>query len=577
MVSHTFEKRSIHPKQVREEEEELETKVKLSGSRSSEPILAQARKCRLFKISDLTLSLKGEIFRSGDEALAQERILPLKRGSYSLDMPKMPLFSPRQDNSRSGETTLAIVRQLSLKRESFCIVQDFTLSGLPGEWHVSHYGNRSNVDIKCSCRRMKSFGMPCSHSVFVLLILDISQFPSCLVLERWTKKAKNIEDVNFQQCELSRESVKSSRYGALSDACRVLCNLACEMDEDFSEMLEKVYNECGRLRSKQHSSSMDNVDNANVDQLEPKLATSLEPKLATSLEPKLATLLEPKSLTNHGEASLAQARILSLKRGSYSLDRSKTSLFLPRRANSRSCETTLAQASQLSLRRESFRIVLLVIDYTLLVIDYTLLGENFEEKRERRAFQEQGALGLILELEKRLCSNTLAQVMKQYFGSSYVAMLWLKLCSNTLAQVMKQYFGSSYVAMLWLKLCSNTLAQVMKQYFGSSYVAMLWLKLCSKTLAQAMRANSRSSEPTLAQARILQYRPGFHPPRHDNGGSDLSLLLWIRDHDTTVDLELTNEEEEANQAEHNLDQPHVEASDMPQEPSFELSHFDALE
>ncbi|KAF1884286.1 hypothetical protein Lal_00042938 [Lupinus albus] len=87
----------------------------------------------------------------------------------------------------------------------------------------------------------------------------------------------------------------------------------------------------------------------------------------------------------------------------------------------------------------------------------------------------------------KLCSKTLAQVMKQYFGSSYVAMLWLKLCSNTLAQVMKQYFGSSYVAMLWLKLCSNTLAQVMKQYFGSSYVVMLWLKLCSNTLAQVNR------------------------------------------------------------------------------------------
>ncbi|KAF1876728.1 hypothetical protein Lal_00031543 [Lupinus albus] len=110
------------------------------------------------------------------------------------------------------------------------------------KWHVSHYDNGSNVDIKCSCRRMESFGMPCSHSVFVLLTLDISQLSSCLVLERWTKKAKNIEGVNFQQCELSRESVKSSRYGALSDACRVLCNLACETEEDFSEMLEKVYN-----------------------------------------------------------------------------------------------------------------------------------------------------------------------------------------------------------------------------------------------------------------------------------------------------------------------------------------------
>ncbi|KAF1883952.1 hypothetical protein Lal_00038307 [Lupinus albus] len=37
----------------------------------------------------------------------------------------------------------------------------------------------------------------------------------------WTKKTKNIEGVNFQQCELSIESVKTSRYEALSDACRV--------------------------------------------------------------------------------------------------------------------------------------------------------------------------------------------------------------------------------------------------------------------------------------------------------------------------------------------------------------------
>ncbi|KAF1888962.1 hypothetical protein Lal_00039561 [Lupinus albus] len=33
------------------------------------------------------------------------------------------------------------------------------------------------------------------------------------------------------------------------------------------------------------------------------------------------------------------------------------------------------------------------------------VANNFEEKRERRAFQEQGALGLILELEKRVDMN----------------------------------------------------------------------------------------------------------------------------------------------------------------------------
>ncbi|KAF1876305.1 hypothetical protein Lal_00029652 [Lupinus albus] len=135
------------------------------------------------------------------------------------------------------------------------------------KWHVSHYDNGSIVDIKCSCKRMESFGMPCSHSVFVLLILDISQLPSCLVLERWTKKPKDVQGVNFQQCELSKESVNSSRYGALSDGCRVLCNLACKTEEDFTEMLEKVYNECSRLRSKQHSSAMENVDNVTGDQV----------------------------------------------------------------------------------------------------------------------------------------------------------------------------------------------------------------------------------------------------------------------------------------------------------------------
>ncbi|KAF1888901.1 hypothetical protein Lal_00036943, partial [Lupinus albus] len=105
---------------------------------------------------------------------------------------------------------------------------------------------------------MEYFGMPFSHNVFVLLILDISQLSSCT----WTKKAKDVQSANFQQCEL----INSSRYGALSDGCRVLCNLACKTEEDFSEMLEKVYNECSRLRSKQNSSSMENVDDDTEDQ-----------------------------------------------------------------------------------------------------------------------------------------------------------------------------------------------------------------------------------------------------------------------------------------------------------------------
>ncbi|KAF1893087.1 hypothetical protein Lal_00035528 [Lupinus albus] len=112
--------------------------------------------------------------------------------------------------------------------------------------------------------------------------------------------------------------------------------------------------------------------------LELKLATLLEPKLATLFEPKLATLLEPKSLTHHGEGTLAQARHLSLKRGSSRSSEVLTAsttpkyhISSPRRANSRSSETTFAQASQLSLRRESFRIAQ----------DFTLPGEPFSPRR----------------------------------------------------------------------------------------------------------------------------------------------------------------------------------------------------
>ncbi|KAF1861375.1 hypothetical protein Lal_00025662 [Lupinus albus] len=95
-----------------------------------------------------------------------------------------------------------------------------------------------------------------------------------------TKKAKDVQGVNFQQCELSKESVNNNRHGALSDGCRVLCNIAFKTEEDFTEMLEKVYNECSRLRSKQHSSAMENVDNATGDQVRDRVRVRAKGRLS---------------------------------------------------------------------------------------------------------------------------------------------------------------------------------------------------------------------------------------------------------------------------------------------------------
>ncbi|KAF1891904.1 hypothetical protein Lal_00016935, partial [Lupinus albus] len=53
--------------------------------------------------------------------------------------------------------------------------------------------------------------------------------------------------------------------------------------------------------------------------------------------------------------------------------------------------------------------------------------------------------------------------------------------------------------------------------------------------------------------------------------------MYQEDHSTIVDLELTDKEDDANQVEQHLDQPHVEASNMPREPPFGLAHLETME
>lgn len=47
------------------------------------------------------------------------------------------------------------------------------------------------VDIRCSCLRMESIGLPCDHIVVVLVYLDITELPNCVVLDKWTNSAKD--------------------------------------------------------------------------------------------------------------------------------------------------------------------------------------------------------------------------------------------------------------------------------------------------------------------------------------------------------------------------------------------------
>ncbi|KAF1887729.1 hypothetical protein Lal_00023736 [Lupinus albus] len=98
MVSHVLKIDPTYPKQVREEEEEL-------------------------KARDLTLSLKRGILAQARISQSQQASsrssegFSLRRESHSVNNPSLPF--------------LAQARQLSLRRESSSIAQDFTLSGDP--------------------------------------------------------------------------------------------------------------------------------------------------------------------------------------------------------------------------------------------------------------------------------------------------------------------------------------------------------------------------------------------------------------------------------------------------------------
>ena len=55
-------------------------------------------------------------------------------------------------------------------------------------WHVSYCPQ--NVEFRCSCQCMESFGIPCVHVIVVLVFLDMDKLPESLILKKWSMKAK---------------------------------------------------------------------------------------------------------------------------------------------------------------------------------------------------------------------------------------------------------------------------------------------------------------------------------------------------------------------------------------------------
>ncbi|XP_057426359.1 protein FAR1-RELATED SEQUENCE 5-like [Lotus japonicus] len=80
-------------------------------------------------------------------------------------------------------------RVFGFKRTAMCViyfVKHYPSTGR--NWQVTYYEPTS--ELKCSCERMESVGLPCDHIVSVMVHIDMVEIPKSLVLGRWTINAK---------------------------------------------------------------------------------------------------------------------------------------------------------------------------------------------------------------------------------------------------------------------------------------------------------------------------------------------------------------------------------------------------
>lgn len=88
------------------------------------------------------------------------------------------------------------------------------------EWRVTY--SPSSLELKCSCMRLESFGIPCEHLIAVMFKLDIINLPDTVIYERWTKCAKNYAVITTLSNEGNIDPTLVGKYMGFMHHCHSL-------------------------------------------------------------------------------------------------------------------------------------------------------------------------------------------------------------------------------------------------------------------------------------------------------------------------------------------------------------------
>ena len=129
-------------------------------------------------------------------------------------------------------------------------------------WHVSYCP--ANKELRCSCGRMESFGIPCVHMINIMVFLDFDKLPESLILKRWTMKAK--EGIVFDNGQQStfEDNFYISRVVSMSDSWEDLTHIACRYLDDFNDVMDWVANKKAELLAKQEKGTPESQGAADL-------------------------------------------------------------------------------------------------------------------------------------------------------------------------------------------------------------------------------------------------------------------------------------------------------------------------
>lgn len=108
----------------------------------------------------------------------------------------------------------------------------------------------SPMEFRCSCQRMESIGLPCEHMVAVLVKLNFTDLPNCLVLPRWSRCAKDLIRDRHVDGSIYWDSQLAARYATLVLVSKEVAYYAHRDVVDYRDVMDLLISKLGSLKLK---------------------------------------------------------------------------------------------------------------------------------------------------------------------------------------------------------------------------------------------------------------------------------------------------------------------------------------